>query len=82
MAKKVSLTQYLVLFRSVGRLVGVVQDGRRALALFEPASGLEAVAAVPGQVVGPDRLVGIDAMGVTLANAAGTRRIMLSEGER
>lgn len=67
---------------SVGRLVGVVRDGRRALALFEPASGLQAVAAVPGQALGRDRLVAIDADGVTLANAGATRRVVLAEGER
>lgn len=67
---------------SVGRLVGVVQDSRGALALFEAASGLQAVAAVPGQALGPERLVAIDMTGVTLANAGATRRVMLSEGER
>ena len=67
---------------SAGRLVGVVRDGRRALALFEPASGLQAVAAVPGQALGRDRLVAIDADGVTLANAGTTRRVVLAEGER
>ena len=67
---------------SAGRLVGVVRDGRRALALFEPASGLQAVAVVPGQSLGRDRLVAIDADGVTLANAGTTRRVRLAEGER
>lgn len=67
---------------SAGRLVGVVRDGRRALALFEPASGLQAVAVVPGQSLGRDRLVAIDADGVTLANAGTTRRVVLAEGER
>lgn len=67
---------------SAGRLVGVVRDGRRALALFEPASGQQAVAAVPGQALGRDRLVAVDADGVTLANAGTTRRVVLAEGER
>lgn len=66
----------------VGRLVGIVHDGRRGLALFEAASGPLAVTAVPGQTVGQDRLVSIDATGVTLASRAGTRRVSLSEDER
>ncbi len=67
---------------SVGRLVGIVRDERRALALFEAASGPLAVAAVPGQTLGADRLVRIDAKSVTLASRTGTRRIVLSEDER
>jgi hypothetical protein len=63
---------------SVGRLLGIVHDGRRALALFEAASGPQVLAAVPGQTLGADRLIGIDARGVTLAGRTGTRRISLS----
>ncbi|MGN6651937.1 hypothetical protein, partial [Trinickia sp.] len=67
---------------SVGRLVGVVRDGRSALALFEPASGLRIVTAVQGQALGQERVVAIDAAGVTLASAGATRRVMFAEGER
>ncbi|RDU95546.1 hypothetical protein [Trinickia dinghuensis] len=67
---------------AVGRLVGVVHDSRRALALFEAASGPRSVVAAPGQMLGADRLVGIDAAGVTLVSRAGTRRVPLSEGGR
>ncbi|WP_206950900.1 hypothetical protein [Trinickia acidisoli] len=67
---------------SVGRLVGVVRDGRRALALFEAASGLQAIAAAPGQTLGADRIVHIDAAGVTLASRGGTRRVALLEDTR
>lgn len=67
---------------SVGRLIGILHDGRRALALFEAASAVQAVAAVPGQMLGPDRLIAIDAAGVTLANREGTRRVLLSEVAR
>lgn len=67
---------------SVGRLIGILHDGRRALALFEAASAVQAVTAVPGQMLGPDRLIAIDAAGVTLANREGTRRVLLSEAAR
>ena len=66
---------------SAGRLVGVVHDGRRALALFEPASGL-AIVLMPGQKLGADRLVRIDADGVVLAARAGTRKVPLEKERR
>ncbi|WP_158244214.1 hypothetical protein [Trinickia dabaoshanensis] len=65
-----------------GRLVGIVRDARRALALFEAASGAGVVTATPGQAVGTDRLVAIDAAGVTLAGGGQTRRVPMSgEGQ-
>ena len=64
------------------RLVGIVRDGRRALALFEAASGADAVAAVPGQTVGADRLVAIDTTGVTLVSNGQTRRVAISRDGR
>jgi hypothetical protein len=67
---------------SVGRLAGIVRDGRRALALFEPASGQQAVALAQGQTLGAERLIGIDAAGVTLASRAGTRRVSFEEDAR
>jgi hypothetical protein len=67
---------------SPGRLVGIVRDGGRALALFEAASGADVVAAVPGQTVGADRLVAIDSMGVTFASNGRTRRVAMSGDQR
>ncbi|MGG1945873.1 hypothetical protein AB1286_13810 [Trinickia sp. NRRL B-1857] len=67
---------------SAGRLVGIVRDDRRALALFEAASGADAIAAVPGQTVGADRLVSIDTMGVTVASNGQTRRVAMSRDGR
>jgi len=67
---------------SAGRLVGIVRDRQRAVALFEAASGADVVAAVPGQTVGAERLVAIDAMGATLAGNGQTRRVAISRDER
>jgi hypothetical protein len=67
---------------SPGRLIGIMQDRQGALALFEAASGLQAIAAVRGQTLGQERLVAIDAAGITLAHARAARRIVFSEGER
>jgi len=64
---------------SAARLVGLVHDGARSIALFEGASGGQATVAVPGQMLGAERLVHIGGMGVTMASQGGTRRIALPE---
>lgn len=70
--------------RAIGRLLGFVADGRRALALFEAAgaSGAQAITAAPGQALGEERIVHVDALGVTLAGRDGIRRIALPEDGR
>ncbi len=64
---------------SAARLVGLVHDGARSLALFEGASGAQTTVAVPGQMLGTERIVHIGGFGVTLASQGGTRRIALPE---
>ena len=67
---------------SVSRLVGLVQDVSRSLAVFEGASGAQAMLVAPGQALGAERVVRIDTGGVLLASRAGERRIALQESER
>lgn len=67
---------------SATRLVGLVRDASRSLAVFEGASGAQAAVVAPGQVLGAERVVRIDLGGVLLASRAGERRIALPEGER
>lgn len=64
---------------SAARLVGIMHDSARSLALLEGASGAQGTVAVPGQMLGTERIVGIGAFGVTLASQGGTRRIALRE---
>lgn len=67
---------------SASRLVGLVRDASRSLAVFEGASGAQATLVAPGQAIGAERVVRIDLGGVLLASRAGERRIVLREGER
>jgi hypothetical protein len=67
---------------SASRLVGLVRDASRSLAVFEGASGARATLVAPGQAIGAERVVRIDLGGVLLASRAGERRIVLQEGER
>lgn len=67
---------------SASRLVGLVRDASRSLAVFEGASGAHATLVAPGQALGAERVVRIDAGGVLLASRTGERRIALQEGER
>jgi hypothetical protein len=62
------------------RLLGVVREGARGLALFGTEQGVAAVAT--GQTVGAERIVGIDGHGVRLASRAGIRLLSLEEGAR
>jgi hypothetical protein len=64
---------------SAARLVGLMHDSARSLALLEGASGVQGTVAEPGQMLGTERIVSIGAFGVTLASQGGTRRIALSE---
>ncbi len=64
------------------RLVGLVYDGRRALALIEGASGAQATVAAPGQALGAEKIAHVDARGVTLSGRAGARRLALQEDGR
>ncbi|WP_116138040.1 hypothetical protein [Trinickia diaoshuihuensis] len=64
-----------------GRLVGVMRGAGRALALWEAPGGSHALAAEPGETVGMDRLVSIDAAGVTLAGSGQPRRVSMSENK-
>ncbi|MBU6489695.1 MAG: hypothetical protein KGQ57_18025 [Burkholderiales bacterium] len=63
-------------------LVGFVRDGERSLALIEGASGTQAAVVGPGQLLGAERVVGIDSRGVTLASRLGVRRISLQDDRR
>ena len=66
----------------VSRLVGLFRDASRSLAVFEGAGGAQARLVAPGQALGAERVVRIDAGGVLLASRTGKRRIALQEGER
>lgn len=67
---------------SASRLVGLVRDASRSLAVFEGASGAHATLVAPGQAIGAERVVRIDLGGVLLASRTGERRIALREDER
>lgn len=64
------------------RLVGLLHDERQALAILAGASGAQAAVAARGQALGAERIVHIDALGVTLSGRGGARRLTWSEGER
>ncbi len=59
------------------RLVGVLRDRTRGLALLETPDGTTTVAA--GQQLGVERLTQLDALGITLANGGASRILMLTE---
>jgi hypothetical protein len=59
------------------RLVGVLRDCTRDLALLETADGARAVER--GQRLGDERVTGMDALSITLTNPVGTRRLTMSE---
>lgn len=59
------------------RLAGLLRDRTRALALLETTDGAATVE--QGQLVGSDRVTGMDALGITLTNRIGTRRLALTE---
>jgi hypothetical protein len=59
------------------RLVGMLRQGTRGLALLQTAQGVTAVAA--GQLLGEEKITRIDARGVTLANRGGARLLTLAE---
>ncbi|RFU43912.1 hypothetical protein [Paraburkholderia sp. DHOC27] len=59
------------------RLVGVLRDRARGLALLETVDG--ATMLEPGQRLGDDRVTALDASSITLTNPAGTRTLNLSE---
>ncbi|MGN6315327.1 hypothetical protein [Trinickia sp.] len=67
---------------SAARLVGLLQGGRQALALFERASGVQAALATPGQMLGAEKIVSIDTFGVTLSGQGGVRRLSWPENGR
>lgn len=59
------------------RLVGLMRDLTRGLALFETADGAATVTS--GQQLGAERVTAIDARGVTFANGGTTRMLALTE---
>jgi hypothetical protein len=59
------------------RLVGVLRDRTRGLALLETADGATTVER--GQHLGRDRVTAMDALSITLTNPVGTRTLSLSE---
>lgn len=67
---------------TAARLVGLVHGGRQALALFEHASGVQTALAIPGQTLGPEKIVRIDPFGVTLSGLGGARRLSWPEDGR
>jgi hypothetical protein len=59
------------------RLVGVLRDRTRGLALLETIDGATTVER--GQLLGDDRVTGMDAFSITLTNPVGTRTLTLAE---
>jgi Tfp pilus assembly protein PilO len=59
------------------RLVGLLRDLTRGLALLDTPDGSTTVTS--GQQVGAERVTKIDALGVTLANGGATRMLVLTE---
>jgi hypothetical protein len=59
------------------RLVGVLRDRTRGLALLDTPDGTTTVAA--GQQLGVERVTQLDALGITLANGGATRTLTLTE---
>lgn len=59
------------------RLVGLLHDRTRGLALLDTTDGTTAVE--PGQQIGAERVTKLDASGITLANGAATRVLAMAE---
>ena len=59
------------------RLVGMLRDRTRGLALLETADGATTIER--GQRLGDDRVTGMDAFSITLTNTVGTRTLTLPE---
>lgn len=59
------------------RLVGLLRDRTRGLALLDTADGATTVAA--GQLIGAERVTRLDALGITLARGDETRTLSLME---
>ncbi|MBC8749059.1 hypothetical protein OKW43_002420 [Paraburkholderia sp. WC7.3g] len=59
------------------RLVGLLRDRTRGLALIDTPDGATTVAA--GQQLGVERVTQLDALGITLANGGATRLLTLTE---
>ncbi|WP_027779501.1 hypothetical protein [Paraburkholderia caledonica] len=59
------------------RLVGLLHDRARGLALFDTPEGATTVAS--GQQIGDERVTRFDAFGITLAKGAATRTLELAE---
>jgi hypothetical protein len=62
---------------SLLRLVGLLRDRTRELALLDTPDG--ATTAVPGQQLGDERVTRLDALGITLARGGTTRTLTLME---
>jgi hypothetical protein len=61
-------------------LVGLLREGKRALALLTAAEGATALEA--GQSIGREKVTRIDDRGVTLSSGTAVRRLTLAEGAR
>ena len=59
------------------RLVGLLHDRMRGLALLDTPDGATTV--VSGQRLGAERVTRLDALSITLVNGGGTRTLALSE---
>ncbi|EDZ99591.1 conserved hypothetical protein, partial [Burkholderia sp. H160] len=59
------------------RLVGLLRDRTRGLALLDTQDGTTTVTA--GQQLGVERVTQLDALGITLVNGGATRTLMLTE---
>ncbi|WP_454872750.1 hypothetical protein [Paraburkholderia xenovorans] len=59
------------------RLVGLLRDRTRGLALLDTPDGVTAVE--PGQQIGVERVTRLDAFGITLAKGSATRMLALTE---
>jgi hypothetical protein len=59
------------------RLVGLLHDRTRGLALFDTAQGVTTVE--PGEQIGAERVTKLDALGITLAKGGATRVLALTE---
>ncbi|MEM5298583.1 hypothetical protein VSR82_30170 [Burkholderia sp. JPY481] len=61
------------------RLIGLLRDRTRGLALLDTPDGTTTVAA--GQQLGVERVTQLDALGITLANGGATRTLTLTQTE-
>ncbi|MFM0207908.1 hypothetical protein PQQ96_10900 [Paraburkholderia sediminicola] len=59
------------------RLVGLLHDRTRGLALLDTPDGATTV--VPGQQLGTERVTRLDALGITLVNGDATRTLVMTE---